>query len=76
MTLEGSKPGFPIEDQALFDQRTKYSLKVKKLTENDGAWFDHESDSEVVNGSSSSNSIFLWIATYRGEERHGVLRGW
>jgi hypothetical protein len=67
MTPEGSKPGFPIEDQALFDQRTKYLLKVKKLTENDGAWFDHESDSEVVNGS-SSNSI--WIATYR--ERSGM----
>jgi hypothetical protein len=37
MTPEGSKPGFPIEDQALFDQRTKYLLQVKKLTENDGA---------------------------------------
>jgi hypothetical protein len=66
MTPEVSKPGFPIKDQALFDQRTKYVLKVKKLT--DGAWFDHESDSEVVNGS-RSNSIFMSIATYRGRSR-------
>jgi hypothetical protein len=70
LTPEGSKAGFPIEDQALFDQRTKYVLKVKKLTENDGAWFDHECHCEVVNGS-SGNFIFMWIATYRGRSGMG-----